>query len=144
MPGQGSYGAKFEYSSDGVTYTEVGDLVDMEAPEFDHMFFEDRYLNQANRSTAKVGTFYNLGSATFTTSYTYTKYTLLAGLIDDPDPYYWRITLPLMGAQASYGDRIAFRGLLKSLPMPFPEDGGRIVMSPTIECSGAVTLTAGV
>lgn len=140
--GIGSYGTKFYSSTDDVSFTEIANVVNIDAPTIQKGMFEDKSLGQSNRWIPKVGTFVNGGTVTLTTVYTGAKYAVLLAFVDDPDTTYWKITVPLESGQSA-GAQIKFSGLLTELSLPFPEDGGRLLCNVTIEVSGAVTITQG-
>lgn len=140
MPG--SIGTKLEYSDTDSSYTELGCIVQIDAPSIKKNVYEVKCLGSASRWVSKAGAFVDGGQVTFTTEYSGAKFTTILGKVDDETPGYWQILVPVEGAQTT-GAKIKFQALLSEMGLPFPDDGGRLLISVTLEVSGAVTFVAG-
>lgn len=104
-------GASFWYSTDGVTYTQVFDLSEFEGPEGEKKASDDTTLQSANKlllATPGWETFSDVPFVVYLVkAFLNTMYThFTAG-----DTLYWRLLLPVIGAETN-GTKWEFQGWL--------------------------------
>lgn len=116
--------------------TTVASIISLKIDGMEKNIFETKTLNQSGRWVGKQGAFVDAKTLSMTVEYTKTQFNALIGILDDEAAVTWTITLP-------DSSTFACSGLLKSMGLDAPEDGGRITDDIVIELSGAPTFTAG-
>lgn len=144
MSEQSSIGVKLRYSADGVTYTSVGCILDIDYPGPKKDIKEGTCLSQTDRWKTFFGAFVDQGEITVKIKYSKTMVATMLALVDDQEPAYWQIVVP-DGADitdASTCSRWTSLGLLQDGPgLTFPSDGDKLQLPLTIKLSGSPTWT---
>lgn len=142
MSEQSSIGVKLGYSTDDVTYTSVGCILEVDYPGAEKDIKEGTCLSQTDRWKTFFGAFVDAMEITAKVKFNKAMFTTLLGLVDDQEPIYWRIVVP-DGSDlndASTCSRFKCLGLLKTGPgLTFPSDGDKVAMPITIKLSGQPT-----
>lgn len=143
MPEQSSIGVNFQYSTDDVTYTTLGCVLEINGANIEKDIKESTCLSQTNRWKTFFGVFVDAGETQLKIKYAKAKYTTHLALVDDQEPIYWRIVIPDGSDITDFSTCSRFKclGLLKSLGMEFPTDGDKVAMPLTIKWSGQPTFT---
>lgn len=144
MAEQSSIGAYFQYSTDNVTYTTIGSILDLDYPGAEKDIKEGTYLNQANRWKTFFGAFVDPGEVTLKIKFSKSMVATQLAAIDDQEPIYWRIVVPdgTNIADPSTCSTWVNLGLLKTGPgLTFPSDGDKVAIPLVVKFSGIPTWT---
>jgi len=143
MSEQSSIGVNFQYSTDDISYTTLGCVLEINGANIEKDIKEGTCLSQTNRWKTFFGAFVDGGESQLKIKYAKAKKTTLLGWVDDQEPMYFRIVVP-DGADlsdASTCSRFKSLGLVKSLGLDFPSDGDKVAIPVTIQWSGQPTFT---
>jgi len=143
MAEQSSIGVGFQYSTDDISYTTLGCLLEIAGANIEKDIKEGTCLSQTDRWKTFFGAFVDAGETALKIKYAKAKKTLLLGLVDDQEPIWFRIVVP-DGSDLSDPttcSRFKCKGLLKSLGLEFPSDGDKVAIPATIKWSGSPTFT---
>lgn len=143
MSEQSSIGSNFQYSTDDVTYTTLGCVLEIAGANIEKDIGEGTCLSQTNRWKTFFGKFVDPGETQLKIKYAKAKKTTLLGLVDDQEPIYFRIIIPDGSDITDFTTCSRFKclGVVKSLGLELPSDGDKVTIPLTIKWSGQPTFT---
>lgn len=141
---ESAIGVQVQYSTDNVTYTSAGCIVEADLGGLTKEVGEGQCLSAtSSRWKEFFGKFADAGEMTFTLQWDPEDYTAVFDMVDDEFPIYWRIVVPDGSdlTDPTTCSRLVCQGLVTRLGLTFPGDGDRVTAPVTIKLSGAPTFT---
>jgi hypothetical protein len=140
------YGTKLSYSTNGTTYTEVDDLIDVDCPEPTFGKSDDTTLTSPDFLKVFSPGWLEQGDADFTVYTHKTQLGVLNTFFYNRQLLFWRVECPRLTTEPSAGTKFEFKGYLLKVKAydkleVGSEDKYRTVC--TITATTKVTITAG-
>ena len=127
-----AYGASLHYSTNGTTYTEIAQTVDLGGPEPEVGEIKITNNDSPDNTQEYIPGLIEPGDYEFQIVYAVNACATIYSLMDAQTVYYWRVTFP-------DGAKWEFRGFVKGFGTEGQTDDGAIMTTMTIKLTGKPT-----
>jgi len=130
------YGTTLEFSTDGNSYTLIADLAEVTPPSLERSAAKATHLGSANKTKESIPGWRDPGKIPFKAYMNATQHNTLLGHYSNETVYFYRIKLPLVGAQVTNTQWVANGYLTKLANTAAVEEQDDLFMS---DCEITVT-----